>query len=102
MQADGFRDIQCRGIETVGRCPSGDRPYLSKNNWEFWSLFSRILPGFIDGFGGFSFQAIEFQFNNYQVKTMQRPILMDKCLVFIEVLTEKRKKKQEQSGESQS
>jgi len=99
MQADGFRDdIQCRGIESVGRCPSGDLPYLSKNNREFWSLFTRILPGLIDGFGGFNYQAIEFQFNIWQVDEMQRPIIMDKCLVFIKVLTEQRRKKKEQSG----
>ncbi|MBU1067661.1 hypothetical protein KKE60_07720 [Patescibacteria group bacterium] len=89
-QRDGFRNFKCQGIETIDQCPTGEIARLAPENERFWDLFSRILPGLCDGFGGFNYRAIEFVMDVQNVSAGQRPIIFDKCLIMISVIEEGR------------
>ena len=94
-QDDGFRDIKCRGIENVDECPTGEVARLSEENRKFWHLFIKMLPGLCTAEGGFDFRAIDFVFETYRVPEGQRFILLDRCIIVIDVIKEIRQRLRE-------
>ena len=95
-QGDGFRTDKCLGIDKVEECPTGEMPKLSPKNRGFWFLFMKILPGLMDGYGAFKFEAIKFIMDEYQVDPGQRPIIHEKCLVAMGAIREVRNEEEEQ------
>ena len=93
IQKDGLRAQQCPGIDAVKKCPTGEIPKLSADNRLFWHVFSRLLPGFTDGLGGFRYEAIPVILDTYNVPEGQRPIFMDRCTAVMAAIMENRKKK---------
>jgi len=87
-QKDGFRDIRCKGIETVPECPTNEVPKLMAENEPFWFVFQRMLPGLFDGYGGVNFAAIIQVLDLYGVPAGQRPIVHDGCLTVIGAIRE--------------
>ena len=94
MQKRGSREI-CDGIDSVDRCPHGEVFKLSEENKGFWFLFKRSLPFVSNGMGGFDIKAIKYVFNTYDVSKPEIPILYDKALLMISVITEIRRVKEE-------
>ncbi len=95
-QKDGFYNLKCKGLEYVEKCPRPHDPIpiLSEENEKFWKLFDRIRSGLMGDGGFFNYGAIETVFRAWGVKDGQRPILLDRCLVVIEVIKRLRKAKQ--------
>lgn len=88
-QKDGFtRGFVCEGIEHVEHCKrQTDRiPKLSRENERFRHYFTRMLPGLFDGFGGCNYQSITSVLETYRVPLGERPVVMDKALVLVEVM----------------
>lgn len=80
---DGFRDIDCPGIDAVDRCPTDDVPKLNEDNRGVVFLASRLLPILYDGFGGVNASAIDTIFRSFRVPHGERPFLLDKLLIII-------------------
>ena len=91
-QDDGFRTEKCAGIDFVERCPRGEIPKLLLVNKDFTFLLFRILPGLIDGMGGFKYESIQVIMEEYDVPKGMRPIIFDKCIVVIAAIKEMRDK----------
>lgn len=85
----------------MNECPTGEIPKLSPENRGFWFLFSRILPGLMDGYGAFKFETIGYIMNEYQVDPGQRPVIHEKCLIVMSAIREiqnEEEEKRKQSG----
>lgn len=97
-QEDGFKEIDCKGIDAVDECPAGEVPKLSPSNLRAWFLISRILPGLFDGYGAANYEAIEAVFRIYQTPPGQRAVLLDKCIIVISAIQEAREAERPKSG----
>lgn len=83
-QRDGYRPhVQCEGIESVKECPTGEVAVLAPENQKFWALFLRMLPGLVDGLGGFDYSAITTVMDVYGVPPGERLVIFDKALAVI-------------------
>lgn len=76
-------------------CPTGEVPKLAAENKGFWFLFMRMLPGLMDGYGAFKFEAIKYVMDEYQVEPGQRPIIHEKCLVVMSAIREIQEEEEE-------
>ena len=86
--------IYCEGIEKVGECPDGKIPTLSRANYEAWSLFKEMLPGFVNPMGGYDYNAIEVVFNAHGIEQDKRSVLLAQYVKVIEVIDKVRQEKQ--------
>jgi len=96
-QRDGFKPgLHCRGIETVEKCPIGQVPKLSEGNQRFWHLFSRLLPGLFDGYGGISYSAIAFFIDLFKIE--QKDVFFEKSIIIATTIRQIQEERQKRRG----
>ncbi len=88
QQEKGLWAGACQGVKWVEACPRAWVPNLAPENKRFWELFTRIMPGLFDGFGGVQYQAITEVLDLFGVPAGQRVIIHDKCLLMIKIWRE--------------
>ena len=90
VQKDEGR-IYCTG-RVDGKCPSGRIPYLEQANIEIWELFQAILPGVINGMGGYNYEAIRLVFESYNIGKEKWAEYTNKILLLLDVVRRLTKK----------
>jgi hypothetical protein len=90
-QRDGFRKLQCDGIEERDECPTREIPKLLKENHSFMLFFMEVLPVLFDGFGAIRIEALMTFFKIYNVPQGERRVIWRKSLAVIQAIRETRK-----------
>ena len=85
-------EIKCLGLDESGICPEGKIPYLMQNNYEIWRLFRLMIPGIMNGMGGYDYVAIDVTFNQMGVVQEKRKKIFPLIIKLIETHSECKKK----------
>lgn len=75
--------------DTDPPCDECKRPELLKSNYGIYSLISKYLNLFVNGFGGISAEGIRLALDVEQVQTCDRPLFVRKISAFVVAIGEK-------------